>query len=218
MLLASLIGDWQAVEEAAKTQGQSEVAARAAVLASQSSRRWLNVVRVSADRELDDDALHVLAAAKAEDLGSYVAVALSGSNCINTAIEIIRDYPDWFATVQEVYGKSFHDKRFRYSRMPAAFYLAKHGHPVEALIRGLMTEPHGIADAIALAVSTMLRNACRLLRKGLRSRDYYDRFAAAAVLALLDNEWSQQENADHPQAVNKPRRHDRVPLCAARMS
>ncbi len=192
-VLGNLIGDLPAVEEADHSDDHSDLAIRAAALAAQSRQRWLNLARVAMDNGLGKDALYALANANAEDLSEYVEVALTDPSSVNAAIEIIRDDPGWCVQAAEVFEKSLKQDDFRYARSEAALYLAKFGHPVHELVRGLMAEPAQIISAISLAIDYAPDQLGQLLHHGLWSRFDHDRLMAAVILGLVDNEWSRKE-------------------------
>jgi hypothetical protein len=191
LVLGGLIGDWPAVEAAAP-EGQSDVAVRATALAAQSRHRWLNLARVAMGNGLGD-ALYALAHAKAEDLPEYLEASLTDPDLANTAIDIVGEDASWRVQVGQVFQKSLTEHFFSHVRDTAALYLAKHGLPADELIRGLMTKPGQIGPAISLAIDYAPDQLGQLLPGGLHSRFYRDRLMAAAVLGLVDNEWSRKE-------------------------
>jgi hypothetical protein len=191
--LARLIGDWPVVAEAAEAQGDERLTASAKSLAARSRRQWLNLARVAVDTQLWDYGLYALADAGAEDLPEYLAAALANPSRACTAIEIVTEDPRWRKQVYRVLQKSLRRRSFHEVKTDAAFYLAKHGHSAEELIRGLLAEPPDIAAAIELAIDHVPEELPVLLRQAIRSPVIWDRTVGAAVLALLDTRWSRQE-------------------------
>ena len=190
VLLGSLIADGPVVEGLAKAQGNAALVARAAALSAQSRRRWLNIARVAADGHLPD-ALYALANAGAEDLSEYLSEALADPDQADVAIEIAGDDARWRPQVYRLFRKSLN--HHWHIRSAAAPYLAKHGHPVGELIQGLLKKPADISAAILLALEHAPEQLKPVLSRGLLSRDSQNRLTAAAVLALLDCDWSRQE-------------------------
>lgn len=193
LLLGSLIGDWPAVKQAADSTCRPDVAARAEAFAVRSHRRWLNLVRVAADSYLTDDALHTLVHAKADDLPEYVAAALADPCLAASAIEMIEEDASYRPQVAMVFAKAIKDDEFCDIRGPAARYLARHGCPVDEILPALVLPPVDMASAICLAIDYAPHQVGCLLPCGLRSKNPDDRLTAAAVLAIIDNDWSRRE-------------------------
>jgi hypothetical protein len=203
--LAVAIGDWAVAPQIAQSQGRRRLADRAAALAARSQQAWLNIVRVAADSPMDL-ALYALADARAEDLGEHLQAALRDSSRDEIAMDIIADDPRWRTSVAKLFRRSLKSSDLALSRKPAAFYLARHGHPVQPLIRGLLRKPADLSGAIELSLRFAPQQLRPLLHRGLRSRVCPDRLTAAAVLALLDCAWSREELLGRLQETGSRRR------------
>jgi thioredoxin-like negative regulator of GroEL len=95
IVLATLIGDWAFVKQAAESQGLVELADRAAEQAEQSRRRWVNMARVAWDNQQDTDALCTLANARAEDLSECLKIACEKHLLWDEDVAIVSRHPAW---------------------------------------------------------------------------------------------------------------------------
>ena len=162
-------------------------------MAARDRQRWLNIARTAAENHLRIHGLHALAYAGAEDLPQFIETALTKMDSMHAVIEIIEDDPRWQTQVKRVFEKAITDNSYTYNRIPAARYLAKHGYPADELIRGLLAKPRQLGSAIELALDYAPEHLGRLLRRGLRSHSSENRLHAAAILAVVDNEWSRRQ-------------------------
>lgn len=192
--LGTLIGDWPAVRDAAMATGDTDIAAVAAPRAEESRCQWLNVVRCEAHRGLYGDVLHALGNCRAEDLPKWIERGFADPNLVRAAIEVVRDDPGWCPRVYEVFRRSLNDRDFDHTKGPAALCLARHGHSVDALLDALLAEPSpDLIAAIELALEHLPGRLVEVVRRALRSPSSGVRLTGAAVLALIDVDWTRRE-------------------------
>ena len=155
---------------------------------------WLDYLRGKVALEgLNDERLFALANAGAEELPELLKRNLSHNGLADAAIEIIAGDPSWAPQVFELLTR--HPERS--SDLPTGLlldYLARHQHRTREAIEALANSDEPSYDVI---IPTAVEHATDLLpaflREALRSSWREDRLVAAAVLALVDNQWSRRE-------------------------
>ena len=201
--LAIAIGDWPFVRRVAEAQGLSELASLAAIRAETCGRQWLNLTRVAWDADPAPDQLHAFAACGEPDLQEYLKVAFGSQDMwlMIAAMEVARDDPAWCPDVLKIFKAMSHGCPSHGTgivtpstvKEAAARYLAKHGHPMRELMRGLTQKNPDFGSTVRLAIDYAPRCLTRLLPLALRSRHSSDRLMAAALLAAVDCPWSRRE-------------------------
>ncbi len=207
--LAAMIGDWPVVADLAQQQGQSELAAEAAVSAARCQRQWLTLVRHDADSGTYPDVLYALAHAGAEELPEYLEEGLMVDPQLNPyVLEIVDDDPSWVPKVRDRFRRTVANHEREFSKDLMARYLAKHGYPLDELLQGLLREPSAHGAAWLLALDYARDQLPSLLHLSQQTGDDETRRRAQAVLALLNKGDSDGELRAEMEKASK---HDTAP-------
>lgn len=193
--IACYIGDWIAALEVAHTLENSEVIAFTTTRARESRRLWQRRLRHLVKEEgLDEELLYALASAEISNLQSYLVQGFADYGTAWAALDIIDNDPTWCPEVYDLMQRNGSGSYGAWPTTQAATYLCKHNFRPLDVIEGLMrAERPDYEVAVVLALKCAPELVARALRHALRSHQSEHRLTAAAVLALLDTEWSRNE-------------------------
>src|SRR5262249_8231268 len=200
--LAGLMGDWIAVCDrlpgAMNTTLLNAVAERALQIRQQRSAYLRGIHNESKDNRL---VLRSLAELGVDDMQRLLVHALRGevSGTTSTAFELIKARSDSRSWCQEVFRLVCRLDPGGKAPQPHIWgkclqFLLRHGYEVQAVAAMLpLTGRYLVGEAAVLAVEFGTHLALDLFRKALRSPVPANRKTAAAVLALIDQDWSREE-------------------------
>jgi hypothetical protein len=199
--LAASIGDWLAAhdearalnrEDAADILWRRSTACRAKRCDDLVVHRDVGALKREALLALDDLDAEVLT----DSIASVIRAKASGE--IATAIEIIRrrNDPAWCPAVHDFLLRLDSEERALHSGtwLRCVEFLLRHRHHFEEICAELQRAGGtAIGAAALLALEYAPDSALPLFRRALRCPIPVNRNTAAAVLALIDQEWSRQE-------------------------
>jgi len=199
MRLASWIGDWPAAHELASSSSHVELMAVTGPQAERCRKRWLRHLRQRVRRAgLSGELLLALVDAPADDLPRYIQRALSDNDgAVREALELVAEHPAWAVSVYQTFLDILAKRQYSAYAERCALYLSRHGYKVgEVLERLLNGEGQYLDVAIIVALKWAPNLLPQALRRALRSHYREHRLTGAAVLALLDTDWSRRELCD----------------------
>ena len=187
--LAVLVGDWPAALETARALDDDELIRLLTPRAASCRDAWLGYLESHSQfAGLYDGLLYALADASCPELPKYIEAALRKDAASWAAIDIVQNDPSWCPKIYEIY------ERTDWLQSHCASYLACHGYRTQEVIEGLVT---GKGSEYRVAIELALEHApellARYLPQALRTSALDNRLTAAAVLALLDDDWSRRE-------------------------
>ena len=195
--LGSLINDWPAAHEAAKSSGDAALVESTAGRARRCRDLRCGPLRDRVTESgLTPELLCCLSAAGAPELSTYLEEALGASTGLTTsALELISDDPSWCPRVHgllllELSRRSDH-RSPRIAELGAE-YLVKHGYRAGEVIRSLGSSLMMSGHAAVLTLRYRPELATPFIRSALRGCQG-DREMAAAALAVIDRPWSRRE-------------------------
>ena len=187
--LAVLIGDWPAALATAQTLGDDELISLITPRAAKCREEWVRYLENHArSKGLYDGLLYALADANCPELPKYVETAIGEDEASWAAIDIIKSDPSWCPKVYEYYQRS------NWLAPYCASYLARHDYRTTEVIEQLVSGNSSYyKTAIELALEHAPEMLPQYLPQALRTSSRDNRLTAAAVLALLDADWSRRE-------------------------
>ena len=189
--VAVATGDWLAAHGAAEEIGDARLIGLTQSRALECRQQWLTYLQEKASTGLSCDLLCALA--DAGGLEPYLPTAFSNEATVGTAARLVQDDPRWCDRVYEVFQRLLKGRPDGCRIEECAGYLVRHGHRARNVLTQLSELSGCNCDAIELALHHVPRMVPALLRQGIRSDHQSDRLIAAAVLALIDSQWSRNE-------------------------
>jgi hypothetical protein len=199
--LAALIGDWPAVQDAARSVGDATVidlvADRARACREACEQRLLGAFREETEARA---ALLGLDDLDAGSLGGALSQALAGppSGLTSVALDVLdrRNDPEWCPQVVQLFGRVDPGGPIPQPHlwMACLKFLLRHGHRTEEALAALPSAAgYEMGEACLLALEHAPALMLPLVRRALLSGIPANRTVVAAVLALIDRPWSRRE-------------------------